>query len=127
MEAAASFIKEIKEGTLLSFLPKDVLDMLPGFLLSRTYFNNGGIAHTYFLKARKFEGELLTYHLNGEIESKCYYENGKQEGESTLWSEHGTLESRCFYKHDKQYGPHTFYRTNGTVSYRTYQNNCTLF
>jgi antitoxin component YwqK of YwqJK toxin-antitoxin module len=116
MDAAVSFIKETTEGTLLSFLPKDILDMLPEFLLTREYYKYGKISEIYFSKAHHIlEGEYVMYYSNGKIQSKSYYKDGKQEGESTHWSIDGTFVSRCFYKNGKMHGNHTIYNPDGTV------------
>jgi antitoxin component YwqK of YwqJK toxin-antitoxin module len=111
MEAAASFIKEIKDGTLLSFLPKDILDMLPGFLLTRTYYSNGNgkIFRTHFWKSRMvkgvlryyMEGESLSYHWNGDLRTKCFYKEGQVEDELRYWDPINKFERRCFYKNGR--------------------------
>jgi hypothetical protein len=96
-ETAFSLLQEIKPNTLLDCIPKDLVALLPGFMLIRKYHENGSLKYKGFYKNRRKEGEWLYYYDNSEIRLQEFYIGGKLEGVVKMYDTSG-FEFKYVYK-----------------------------
>jgi antitoxin component YwqK of YwqJK toxin-antitoxin module len=93
---ALAYLESVKEGTMLSLVPKDVLFLLSDFLLTVDYYRNGRIRYKRFIVPnnslfKTVDGESIMFYPNGNVETRWFHVNDELHGEISTYFKNGQV------------------------------------
>jgi len=90
---------------------------------SKTFHENGTLAHLENYVDGELHGERKYWFINGRVKYISNYNHGKEDGRQLSWYETGKLKSNCYYENGLRKGWQSEYLENGEALYEVNLDN----